>query len=158
MITRFKGGVMLTNLRRLIVKKLYKDEKGESSLELLGFMFKILVITLLVFQLSLFVIDTSKYYIAINETIRRAQSEGRIRRDYFEEQLAKINKSPSEVMAIATPNFDTYVEKLGDKISLSISYDFNTSFSDLWSISIPINLRASRTNHGFYGTGYGGDW
>lgn len=149
---------MLTNLRRLIVKKLYKDEKGETSLELLGFMFKILVITLLVFQLSLFVIDTSKYYIAINETIRRAQSEGRIRRDYFEEQLAKINKSPSEVMAIATPNFDTYVEKLGDKISLSISYDFNISFSDLWSISIPINLRASRTNHGFYGTGYGGDW
>lgn len=145
-------------LRRLIADRLLRDEKGESSLELMGFTFKILVITLLVFQLSIFVIDTSKYYIAINETIRKAQSEGRIRRDYFEEQLLKFDKSPSEVMATATPNFDTYVEKLGDKITLSVSYSFRISFSELWSIDLPINLRASRTNHGYYGTGYGGDW
>ncbi len=131
---------------------------GESSLELLAFMFKILVITLLIFQLSIFLIDTGKYYIAINETIRKAQSEGIIRRDYFEDQLVRLNIQPNRVRATATPSFGTYVNKLGDRMTLQIEYDFTISFSDLWNVELPITLKASKTNQGYYGEGYGGGW
>lgn len=140
------------------INKYLSNSTGESSLELLAFMFKILVITLLVFQLSIFIIDTGKYYIAINETIRKAQSEGVIRRGYFEEQLERLNIQPSGVRATANPGFDTYVKKLGDRLTLKIEYDFIISFSDLWHVALPITLKASKTNQGYYGEGYGGNW
>ena len=141
-----------------IIKSKIRDVAGESNLEFLAFMFKVLVTTLLVFQLSIFLIDTSKYYIAINETIRRAQTEGVIRRDYFESQLSRLNIASSKVQATATPNFDTHVNKLGDQLTLRIQYDFIMSFSDLWRIEVPITLKASKTNQGYFGGGYGGGW
>lgn len=140
------------------LKHYFNSRSGESSLELLAFMFKILVITLLIFQLSIFLIDTGKYYIAINETIRKAQSEGVIRREYFEDQLVRLNIQPSRVRATATPSFGTYVNKLGDRMILQIEYDFTISFSDLWNVELPITLKASKTNQGYFGEGYGGGW
>ncbi|SCY17849.1 hypothetical protein [Alkaliphilus peptidifermentans] len=135
-----------------------QDEGGEVHLDLMAHMFKILVVTLLIFQLSIFLIDTSMLYMAINETMRKAQSEGMIRRDYFEEQLIRRNKLPSEVIAVAEPNFNNYAGKLGDKLSLYVEYEYKVSFSDMWDITLPIRLRVSGTNQGHYGTGYGGGW
>ena len=143
-------------LKRL--SNIINNSSGESSLELLVFMFKILVVTLLIFQLSIFIIDTSKYYIVVNETIRKAQAEGVIRRDYFESQLLRFNIQPSSVRTSASPGFDTYVKKLGDQLTIRVQYDFSISFTDLWSVELPITIKASKTNQGFYGEGYGGGW
>lgn len=135
-----------------------KDESGDSHLGLLTFMFKILVIFLLLLQLSIFLIDTSKCYIAIYETMRKAQSEGVVRRDYLNSQLVRFNKQPSQLAATASPDFDTYANKLGDRLILRIQYSFTISFGDYWAIALPITLVVSGTNQGYYGSGYGGSW
>ncbi|WP_026478383.1 hypothetical protein [Alkaliphilus transvaalensis] len=140
------------------IKMKIQEENGESHLELLVFMFKLLVITLLIFQLSIFVIDYSQYRLAVNETMRKARSEGMLRKDYFEEQLIRMKKSPNEVSAVATPNFGTYVNKLGDRITLHVEYEFQIKFSDMWKINLRIPIRATTTNQGYYGEGYGGGW
>jgi|GEM_PF-4164508 len=142
--------------RRL--KGIINSSSGESSLELLVLMFKILVITLLIFQLSIFLVDTTKYYFAVNETIRKAQSEGVISRAYFDSQLLRFKIQPSSVRASASPDFDTYVRKLGDKLTLRLQYNFSISFSEFWSVELPITIRASKSNQGYYGEGYGGGW
>ncbi|KAB3534060.1 hypothetical protein F8154_09850 [Alkaliphilus pronyensis] len=141
-----------------LIRSIIKNNRGELHLDLMAHMFKLLIITLLIFQLSIFLVDVGMVYMAINETMRKAQSEGMINRDYLEEQLVKRNKDPRDITATAIPSFNNYANKLGDGLSLHVEYEYNVSFSGYWNVSIPLKLRVHGTNQGYYGSGYGEGW
>lgn len=139
--------------------KYLKDSQGNITIEAVGFTFKILVVTIMVFQLSIFLVHVGFTKMAIDETVRKAESEGMIREDYLKEQLSKRNISYSTVRVVDTkPTFYKKVDKLGDQLFLKIKYEYKVKFGDFWNIKLSIPLKASGTNQGYYGSGYGEGW
>lgn len=135
------------------------NERGSSSIEALGFTFKVLVVTVMFFQLSIFLIHIGFAKMAVDETVRKAESEGMIRENYLIEQFSERNISYSYVRVIDTqPSFYQKVDKLGDKLFLKIEYEYSIRFADFWNIKLKIPLKASGTNQGYYGSGYGEGW
>lgn len=135
------------------------NESGNTTIEALGFTFKILVVTIMVFQLSIFLVHIGFAKMAVDETIRKAESEGMIRENYLKEQLNKRNISYSHVRVVDTkPAFYRKVDKLGDRLFLKIQYEYKVKFGNFWNIKLDIPLKASGTNQGYYGSGYGEGW
>lgn len=135
------------------------NERGNTSLEALGFVFKILVVTVMVFQLSIFLVNIGFAKIAVDETVRKAESEGMISENYLKEQLSRRNISYNHVKVITThPGFNKKVEKLGDKLFLKLEYTHKVKFVEFWEIKLRVPLKASGTNQGYYGNGYGEGW
>lgn len=141
------------------ILKYLNNEEGNTTIEALGFTFKILVITIMTFQLSIFLINVGYAKMAVDETVRKAESEGMIREDYLNEQLSKRNISYSNVRVTDTqPSFYNKVDKLGDQLFIKIQYEHEVKFADFWKVKIKIPLKASGTNQGYYGSGYGEGW
>jgi hypothetical protein len=139
--------------------KYLKDRQGNITIEAVGFTFKILVVTIMVFQLSIFLVHVGFAKMAVDETVRKAESEGMIREDYLKKQLSKRNISYSTVRVVDTkPTFYKKVDKLGDQLFLKIKYEYKVKFGDFWNIKLSIPLKASGTNQGYYGSGYGEGW
>lgn len=139
--------------------KYLSNERGNTTIEALGFTFKILVVTIIVFQLSIFLVHVGFAKMAVDETVRKAESEGMLRENYLKEQLSKRNISYSTVSVIDTkPAFYKKVDKLGDQLFLKIQYVYKVKFGDFWNIKLDIPLKASGTNQGYYGSGYGEGW
>lgn len=135
------------------------NERGSTSIEALGFTFKILVVTIVVFQVSIFLVHVGFAKMAVDETVRKAESEGMIRENYLKEQLSKRNISYSNIRVVDTkPAFYKKTDKLGDMLFLKIRYEYIVKFGDFWNIKLNIPLKASGTNQGYYGSGYGEGW
>lgn len=136
-----------------------ENEKGSTTIEALGFTFKLLVVTILVFQLSIFLINIGFAKMAVDEAVRKAESEGMIRENYLKEQLSKRNISYDKVSVVdIKPSFYKKVDKLGDQLFLKIKYEHEVKLGDFWNIKLNIPLKASGTNQGYYGSGYGEGW
>ncbi|MCT4563772.1 MAG: DUF4320 family protein [Maledivibacter sp.] len=136
-----------------------ENEKGSTTIEALGFTFKLLVVTILVFQLSIFLINIGFAKMAVDEAVRKAESEGMIRENYLKEQLSKRNISYDKVSVVdIKPSFYKKVDKLGDQLFLKIKYEHEVKLGDFWNIKLSIPLKASGTNQGYYGSGYGEGW
>jgi hypothetical protein len=136
-----------------------ENEKGSTTIEALGFTFKLLVVTILVFQLSIFLINIGFAKMAVDEAVRKAESEGMIRENYLKEQLSKRNISYDKVSVVdIKPSFYKKVDKLGDRLFLKIIYEHEVKLGDFWNIKLSIPLKASGTNQGYYGSGYGEGW
>jgi hypothetical protein len=136
-----------------------ENEKGSTTIEALGFTFKLLVVTILVFQLSIFLINIGFAKMAVDEAVRKAESEGMIRENYLKEQLSKRNISYDKVSVVdIKPSFYRKVDKLGDRLFLKIKYEHEVKLGDFWNIKLSIPLKASGTNQGYYGSGYGEGW
>lgn len=135
------------------------NERGNTSIEALGFIFKILVVTVMVFQLSIFLVHIGLAKMAVDETVRKAESEGMIRENYLKDQLSKRNINYNHVRVIDThPSFYQKVDKLGDKLFLELEYNYTVKFGEFWDMKLRIPLKASGTNQGYYGSGYGDGW
>lgn len=129
------------------------------TIEALGFTFKILVVTVMVFQLSIFLVHIGYAKMAVDETVRRAESEGMISEDYLKKQFNKRNISYDNIRIVDTkPSFYKKADKLGERLFLKIEYGHEVKFGDFWNIKLNIPLKASGTNQGYYGSGYGEGW
>lgn len=139
--------------------KYLRGQNGNTTIEALGFALKLLIITIMTFQLAIFLVSIGNIKMAIDETVRKAESEGMIRENYLKEQLSKRNISYANIVIIDTkPSFNKKASKLGDILFLKIEYRHEIKFGDYWNIRLKTPLKASGTNQGYYGSGYGEGW
>lgn len=139
--------------------KYLRGQNGNTTIEALGFAIKLLIITIMTFQLSIFLVGVGNVKIAIDETVRKAESEGMLRENYLKKQLSKRNINYANIVIIDTkPSFSKRASKLGDILFLKIEYRHEIKFGDYWNIGLKIPLKASGTNQGYYGSGYGESW
>ena len=133
----------------------FKNEDGNIVIEGVGLTFKLLVISVIFFQLSVYLIMVSRLNIAIDETIRRASIEGCIRKEYLYEQLSHQGIDSNLVTIIdVEPSLDKRVKNLGDRLFLEIKLRYPVEFSSMWNLNTYITYRKEGINEGYYGEGY----
>lgn len=92
--------------------------------------------------------------IAAYKILNKAEEEGRFTIGTYNEYMSKLTIDTSNVVvANIQPSFNEYADKLGDPLDLEISktYKFKVFNKEL---SIPITVKKSGINTGYYGRGY----
>lgn len=86
------------------------------------------------------------------KTIQEAEKDGRFTYSKYENFLSSVTFDTSDIVVESiSPDWNEYVEKLGDPVSITIVKPFKIDMFDRVFI---IRARRNGINHGYYGRGY----
>lgn len=132
-----------------------KNEEGSMVVESVGLILKLLIISVVFFQLSMYVITVARLNLAVSEIVNRASVQGYISNSDITGILKDKNIKPRLVKVNRSiPDIGERANNLGDSISLDVSMRYTVAFSSLWNYRTDIHCKKQGVNQGYYGDGY----
>lgn len=132
-----------------------KKDEGSVMVEAVGTMIKIGVITMIIFNLAIFIIVYSKLNMVFEEVINRASLNGQISNVHITNCMDRYNLNNKKVTILdANPSVDEPCSYIGQEIYIKAGYEYRVLLPGKLSLYIPLMISKAGVNQGLYGNGY----